>query len=99
MSLLLSTCDTLSLLACRAPEITPPEGAAHYLARSGLRIRPVAGDGIEVAPWPFDADRLEVKFPGLTLPGGPIRDAGELEEALELAEPALYVSRITPMEA
>ena len=38
-------------------------------------------------PWPFRAERLEVRFPGFTIPGERFENTEELDEALELAEP------------
>ncbi len=94
---LLRACDTLSLLACRAPEIMPPEGRTHPLAGSGLRVRSAGGDTLEVGPWPFDAESLSLRFPGLTIQRGRFESGEDLEEALRVAEPAVYVSLLTPL--
>ncbi len=96
-SILLRTCDTLSLLTCRAPEISPPEGQVHPLTRCGLKVRPTADDGLEIAPWPFDLESLELQFPGVTIPGTRFANGEEFQEALERAEPGVFISRLTPL--
>ena len=96
-SLLLRTCDTLSLLLCRAPEISPPEGQVHPLTRCGLKVRVAEGDALEVAPWPFDTEILELRFPGYTLPEKRFENGEEFEEALARAEPDVFVSRLAPL--
>ena len=96
-TLLLRTCDTLSLFACRAPEVIPPEGQIHQLPRVGLKIRLQDSDVMELAPWPFEVDRLEIRFPGSTIPGSRFESSEDLEEALEMAEPGLFAAEILPL--
>ena len=89
---LLRVCDTLSLLACRAPEITPPDDAVHPLTQSGLKVKRTKVDDLEISPWPFGGDVLELRMPGFILPGEYFADAKELAEALPLAEPVVFSS-------
>ncbi len=90
---LLRVCDTLSLLACRAPEITPPDdGAVHPLTQSGLKVRIAGMDDLEISPWPFSEGSLKLRMPGLVLPGEYFLDEKELIEALPLAEPTVFSS-------
>jgi hypothetical protein len=95
--LLLQTCDTLSLFACRAPEVIPPESQVRYLSRSGLKVRFQSEDVLEIMPWPFHTERLEVRFPGFSIPGERFGNAGEFEEALEMAEPGIFVTELVPL--
>ncbi|MFP6869826.1 MAG: DUF3891 family protein [Nitrospinota bacterium] len=96
-TLLLRACDTLSLLTCRAPEISPPAGQIHPLTRCGLNVRPTEEGGLEISPWPLDTDCLELRFPGLTIPGKRFESAEDMKDALERAEPGVFVSRVTPL--
>ena len=96
-SLLLRTCDTLSLLICRAPEISPPEGQIHPMTRCGLKIRPSSGDCLEISPWPFDVEYLDLLFPGTTIPMQRFENAGEFQEAIERAEPEVFQGRLLPI--
>ncbi|MFC1491774.1 DUF3891 family protein [Nitrospinota bacterium] len=96
-TMLLRTCDTLSLLSCRAPEITPPEGQVHPLRRCGLNVRTMPDDSLEVSPWPFDVERLELHFPGATIPGKRFGNGEELDDALDRAEPEVFVSQLAPL--
>lgn len=95
--LLLRTCDTLSLFACRAPEVTPPESRTHHLMRCGLKIRFADDNLLEITPWPFRAECLEIRFPGVTVPGERFESAEELKDALEAAEPGVFVTRFAPL--
>ena len=96
-SLLLRTCDTLSLLMCRAPEISPPEGQTHPMTRCGLKIRASSGDCLEILPWPFDVECLELQFPGTTIPGPRFENAEEFQEAMERAEPEVFHGCVMPI--
>ena len=89
---LLRVCDTLSLLACRAPEITPPDDAVHPLTQSGLKVKTANVDDLEISPWPFSRDSLKLRMPGLVLPGEHFSDEKELAEALPMAEPMVFSS-------
>ena len=89
---LLRVCDTLSLLACRAPEITPPDRAVHPLTQSGLKVKTANMDDLEISPWPFSKDSLKLRMPGLVLPGEYFADEKELAEALPQAEPIVFLS-------
>ena len=89
---LLRVCDTLSLLACRAPEITPPDSAFHPLTQSGLKVRTAGLDDLEISPWPFLEDSIKLRMPGLVLPGEDFADEKELTEALPFAEPIVFSS-------
>ena len=89
---LLRVCDTLSLLACRAPEITPPDDAVHPLKQSGLKVKTANVDDLEISPWPFSGDSIKLRMPGLVLPGEYFADEKELAEALPLAEPIVFSS-------
>jgi hypothetical protein len=96
---LLRVCDTLSLIACHAPEISPPAGALLPLAGGGLRIRLTAEGLLELSPWPFDPGRVQVVFPGATIPPARFESQEELEEALHQAEPAMFETFLVPMAA
>ncbi len=89
---LLRVCDTLSLLACRAPEITPPDDAVHPLMQSGLKVKTANMDDLEISPWPFLEDSIKLRMPGLLLPGEYFADEKELAETLPLAEPIVFSS-------
>ncbi len=89
---LLRVCDTLSLLACRAPEITPPDDAVHPLTQSGLQVKTANMDDLEIFPWPFSEDSIRLRMPGLVLPGEFFADEKELADALPLAEPIVFSS-------
>ncbi len=94
-ALLLKACDTLSLLACRAPEITPLDGAVHPLAQSDLRVRTRGSDDMEISPWPFSSGSVRLRMPGLIMPGVRFADERELAEALSMAEPIVFSSMLT----
>jgi hypothetical protein len=96
-SLLLRACDTLSLLTCRAPEISPPEGEVHPLTRCGLKVRPTPDDGLEISPWPFDVKSLELRFPGVTIPGTRFENGEVFQEAIDRAEPGVFISWLSPL--
>ena len=53
--------------------------------------------GLEISPWPLDTDCLELRFPGLTIPGERFESAEDMRDALERAEPGVFVSRVTPL--
>ena len=89
---MLRVCDTLSLLACRAPEITPPDDAFHPLTQSGLKVKTANMDDLEISPWPFSEDSIKLRMPGLVLPGEYFADENELTDALPLAEPIVFSS-------
>ena len=89
---LLGVCDTLSLLACRAPEITPPDAAVHPLIQGGLKVKTANTDDLEISPWPFSKDSVELRMPGLVLPGEYFADEKELSEAVPMAEPIVFSS-------
>ncbi|MDE0341076.1 MAG: DUF3891 family protein [Nitrospinae bacterium] len=89
---LLRVCDTLSLLACRAPEITPPDDDVHPLTQSGLKVKTANMDDLEISPWPFSEDSIKLRMPGLVLPGECFANEKELAEALPLAEPIVFSS-------
>lgn len=95
--LLLRTCDTLSLLACRAPEIMPPGGKVHPLMRSGLYVKALEEDVLEIRPWPFNGERLEVKCPGMDIAGVSFSGDRALEEAVAAADPAIFVCEFRPL--
>ncbi len=97
-ALLLGTCDTLSLLICGAPEISPSKGATRQFPASGLQIRILSDEVLGFAPWPFDVDRLEVKYPGVVIPGGPFAGVEAWEAALEMAEPNIFTGSIMPLD-
>lgn len=94
-ALLLKVCDTLSLLACRAPEITPRDGAVHPLAQGDLRVRTKGSDDMEISPWPFSSDSVRLRMPGLIMPGARFADERELAQALSMAEPIVFSSVLT----
>lgn len=96
-SRLLRACDTLSLLTCRAPEISPPIGQVHPLTRCSLKVRPTKEGGLEISPWPLDVDCLELQFPGMTIPGERFESTENMEDALERAEPGVFVSQVNPL--
>lgn len=96
-ALLLRACDTLSLFACRAPEVIPPESRVHHLTKCGLKVRFHMDDLLEITPWPFRADSLVIKFPGLTVPGIRFESGDDLEDALEMAEPDVFVTKLVPL--
>lgn len=96
-SLLLRICDTLSLLMCRAPEISPPEGQTHPMSRCGLNVRPSSGDCLEISPWPFDVECLDLQFPGTTIPMGRFENAEEFQDAMARAEPEVFYGRLMPI--
>lgn len=94
---LLRVCDTLSLIACRAPEISPPPGAVFSLAGGGLKVR-LSGEGkVELAPWPFQSDRVLLLFPGFTILQARFETQMDLDEALRQAEPAMFETRLVPL--
>ena len=96
-ALLLRTCDTLSLFACRAPEVIPPESRVHHLTRCGLNVRFQVDDLLEISPWPFRVNNLEIQFPGLTISGGRFDSGEELSEAFETAEPDVFITKLAPL--
>ena len=96
-ALLLRTCDTLSLFACRAPEVIPTESQVHHLSRCGLKVRFQMDDLLEITPWPFCVECLEIQFPGVTVPGERYESDEEFEDALETAEPGVFVTRLVPL--
>ncbi|MDA1000000.1 MAG: DUF3891 family protein [bacterium] len=96
-ALLLRTCDTLSLLICRAPEIMPSVGQIHPLMKSGLSVRAVEEDILEVRPWPFGGDRLDVKYPGMDIAGVSFGGDKAIEEAITGSDPAIYVCCLRPL--
>ncbi|MCY3823520.1 MAG: DUF3891 family protein [Nitrospinae bacterium] len=94
---LLGVCDTLSLLACRAPEITPPDAAVHPLIQGGLKVKTANTDDLEISPWPFSKDSVELRMPGLVLPGEYFADEKELAKAVPMAEPIVFSSVLRPI--
>lgn len=96
-ALLLRTCDTLSLFACRAPEVIPSESRVHHLTRCGLKVRFQVDDLLEIMPWPFRVESLKIQFPGLTISGGRFESGEELNDALVSAEPDVFVTRLAPL--
>lgn len=96
--LLLRTCDTLSLFACRAPEVIPSESRVHHLVNFGLKVRFQENDLLEITPWPFRSDCLVVKFPGVTVPGHRFESSEEFLKAFKLAEPGVFVTECVPLK-
>ena len=94
---LLRVCDTLSLIACRAPEISPPPGEVQFLTRGGMKICLTREGALEIAPWPFQAAAMQLLFPGFTLPPARYESQIELDEALRQAEPAIFETRLAPL--
>lgn len=92
---LLRACDTLSLLACRAPEITPPDAAVHPLAQGGLKVKAAGANDLEISPWPFSMGSLDLRMPGWIIPGVRFENERALTEALPLAEPVVFSSVLT----
>ena len=97
-ALLLGTCDTLSLLVCGAPEIAPSKGVIRQFPASGIQIRILSDEVLGFGPWPFDVERLEVKYPGVAIPGGPYAGVEAWEAALEKAEPNIFSGSILPLD-
>ena len=94
---LLRVCDTLSLIACRAPEIAPPPGAVLSLAGGGLKVR-LSGEGrMELSPWPFQSGGVQLLFPGFVVPPIRFESQMDLDEALRQAEPAMFETRLVPL--
>ncbi len=87
---LLQVCDTLSLLACRAPEITPPDGTVHPLTQCGLKVKTVNVDDLQISPWPFAEDAIKLRIPGLLIPGERFADEKALADAWPMAEPIVF---------
>ncbi|MEK6711724.1 MAG: DUF3891 family protein [Nitrospinota bacterium] len=96
---LLRLCDTLSLIACRAPEISPPPGAVQSLTGGGLNLRLAEEGVLELAPWPFLVAPVKLLFPGVTIPPDRFASQADLDEALQLAEPAMFETQLVPMAA
>ncbi len=94
---LLRACDTLSLLACRAPEITLPDDTIHPLAQNGLKVKTTSVDDLQISPWPFSKHSIKLRMPGLAIPGERFENEKELAEALPLAEPIVFSSVLTRM--
>ena len=91
---LLRACDTLSLLACRAPEITPPDDAVHPLTQGGLKVRTSGANDLEISPWPFSMGSVELQTPGWIIPGARFENEKALAEALPRAEPVVFSSTL-----
>lgn len=94
---LLRVCDTLSLIACRAPEISPPAGVTTPLAGGGLKVRLSGAGRVELSPWPFQPGTVQLLFPGFTIPRARYEGQVELDEALRQAEPAIFETRLEPL--
>ena len=94
---LLRVCDTLSLIACRAPEIAPQPGAVLSLAGGGLKVR-LSGEGrVELSPWPFQSEGVQLLFPGFIVPPACFESQADMDEALREAEPAMFETRLMPL--
>ena len=96
---LLKMCDRLSLdLCCSEPlfetieEVFPRPGAAPVT----LRLVHVGESAITVAPWPFDADRLEDEVPCRRVRVEPFTSDDEFRRAFEQAPREVLRVRLSP---
>lgn len=96
---LLKAMDRLSLdLCCSEPLFEQVEGVHPRIGAEPVTLRIGHADEghLSVAPWPFDADRLEYDVPCRRVRGAPFGSEAEFRDAHALAPVEAYRVRLTP---
>jgi hypothetical protein len=96
---LLKLCDRLSLdLCCSEPLFETVEGVYPSSGAEPvtLKVGHVAESAMTLAPWPFDADRLEHDVPCRRVPATPFPDDDEFRQAFEQAPRESLRLRLSP---
>ena len=95
---LLRFSDTLSLLLCRAPEITPKADVITSLLKSSIKVKiNKNSEKMEMSPWPFVIDSLSISIPSLTIPKMKFESDDDLQDAISLGKVSIYETLIEPM--
>lgn len=98
MGELLRFSDTLSLLLCRAPEITPKPGVISTLLKGSIKVKIYENsEKMEISPWPFIEESLLVSIPSLTIPKINLKNDDDFQDAISLGKVSIYETLIEPM--
>ena len=95
---LLRFSDTLSLLLCRAPEITPKPNVITSLLKGSVKVKINENlEKMEISPWPFVEDSLLIRIPSLTIPKIKFESDEDLQDAISLGKISIYETLIEPI--
>lgn len=95
---LLRFSDTLSLLICRAPEITPKPDIITSFLNSSIQVKiNDNSEKIEISPWPFINDSILIRIPSLTIPKMKFDSHDDLQDAISLGKVSIFETLLEPM--